>query len=101
MSFTDGSVDMELESIMNKNDSVRKRRRSLTAVDNLDSQHSDISPLIIKDLSLSPSERLRRPHTIGLATEDKRTNYFDKDDIFQVKTHDLYVGEEDLKYSKA
>ncbi len=88
MSFTDCgdhlSTSIEIENIMSQNDFARKRRRSLTGVNDANATHNDMSPLIIKDLSLSPSERARRPQSLGQATKDQLTNSFDRGDVFEV-----------------
>ena len=88
MSFTDGEDDLsekiELENIMNQDDCARKRRRSPTAAEEAPDSHMNMPPLIIKDLSLSPSARARRPQTVGQTTEDQLTNDFDRDEDFEV-----------------
>ena len=83
MSFTDTDDSLvgtlELEDVMNQQDYPRKRRRSPT-----DGQDSSLPPLVIQDLSLSPSNRIRRPQTIGLATSDHLTNDCDRNDEIEV-----------------
>ena len=81
MSFTDGNDEhLELEDIMKGNDYSKKRRRSGTN----DKQGDALPPLVIKDLSISPTERARRMHTVGLATQDQLTNDFQRDDDIEV-----------------
>ena len=80
MSFTDGDdVTHELDEIMQKRESSKKRRRSGTKED----QNGSLPQLIIKDLSISPSSR-GRPHTVGIATNNQLTNDFDRDDDLEV-----------------
>ena len=83
MSFTDTDDSvvgtLELEDVMNQQDYPRKRRRSPT-----DGQDGSLPPLVIQDLSLSPSNRIRRPQTIGLATRDHLTSDSDRNDEIEV-----------------
>lgn len=75
MSFTDGDdVTLETEQIMNRRESSNKRRRSGTK----DVQGSPLPPLIIKDLSISPSDR-GVPLTVGISTNNQLTDGFDDD----------------------
>lgn len=84
MSFTDTDDSLvgtlELEDVMNQHDYPRKRRRSPTD----GQQDGSLPPLVIQDLSLSPSNRTRRPQTIGLATSDHLTNDCDREDEIEV-----------------
>ena len=80
MSFTDGDdVTRELDEIMRKRESSKRRRRSGTKED----QNDSLPQLVIKDLSISPSNR-GRPYTVGIATNNQLTNDFNRDDDIEV-----------------
>ena len=80
MSLTDGDdVVRELDEILNKRENSKKRRRSGTN----DNQDRSLPPLVIKDLSISPSDR-GRPLTVGIATNNQLTIDFDRDDDLEV-----------------
>ena len=80
MSYTDGDdVARELDEIMRKRESSKKRRRSGTK----DTEDNSLPQLVIKDLSISPSNR-GRPHTVGIATDNQLTNDFGRDDEIEV-----------------
>eukprot|EP00795_Rhopilema_esculentum_P014639 gene14639-5725_t len=93
MSFTDGNDEhLELEDIMKGNDYSKKRRRSGTN----DKQGDALPPLVIKDLSISPTERARRMHTVGLATQDQLTNDFQRDD--DIESLDLGMEKDNVEF---
>lgn len=92
MSYTDGDdVARELDEIMRKRESSKKRRRSGTK----DTEDNSLPQLVIKDLSISPSNR-GRPHTVGIATDNQLTNDFGRDD--EIESLDLGMDKDNVDY---
>ena len=71
--------NIELENVMGQHDYARKRRRSFSSPSDYELNADDLTPLLIRELSVSPS-RFRQQHTVGLPTKDERTGGLERGD---------------------